>query len=549
MASKKATPPRRGLPLVPAVLAAALAATAIDSANAQHDRTTATEASDEEKIEADKRTPYPYAVLIPDTVSYCYNRLIKDTSCCLDEHRAAGVRRDIVRRPGTQWECKGTECFDTRKGNRGDDAIFLPENADCDSPRLLWVHGGSWMYGSPTTDGYTEMGTKIAATSGAVVMMVDYPLSPVGNYTTISAAVLSGLKYLATARLGELECSEKQSLKAPLFIGGDSAGGGTALSMVLYLKKMGGWGPSGITTSHPELLPEGKILAGAIFYSPWTNLRCDTPDYYYNSFAKIVESGSTPVYTGDLMFRGHPYKNLDQFTANANVYVSKNSTLITDPLASPFFAGEDELGGGGLPPMYFAVGGSESILGDSLIFAQKAALYGADVQLEVHVGMWHDFPMYSEGCGKGDSLWQAVRVLNKTGQFIKRVSRANVVATSFGLQWPPSRYQPGTPETTYVYDLTRDGTEEWFPKKLDQAQVEMATQGVQQLAAYPGKVEAATPTLPSEALMLAVGAGCTLGVFLVLTLQSILPSLVPRRARRSVEPMLEEVKKPLLADQ
>ena len=33
--------------------------------------------------------------------------------------------------------------------------------------------------------------------------------------------------------------------------------------------------------------------------------------------------------------------------------------------------------------------------------------------MDVHVGMWHDFPMYSEGCGSGYTLWQAALALNR----------------------------------------------------------------------------------------------------------------------------------------
>ena len=35
------------------------------------------------------------------------------------------------------------------------------------------------------------------------------------------------------------------------------------------------------------------------------------------------------------------------------------------------------------------------------------------VHVDVHVGMWHDFPMYSEGCGSGEGLWQAALALNR----------------------------------------------------------------------------------------------------------------------------------------
>ena len=144
----------------------------------------------------------------------------------------------------------------------------------------------------------------------------------------------------------------------------------------MKLKKDGGWSPGENTQSRPEELPGGQILAGAIFFSPWTNLKCDTPDYYYNAFAKIVDKkafkdpDSGVAYVGDLMFRGHPEENLDEFTANAKStwdgtlispypgsttsrvfflyslgYVGDDHSLLTDPVASPFFATVTELGG------------------------------------------------------------------------------------------------------------------------------------------------------------------------------------------------------------
>ena len=28
-----------------------------------------------------------------------------------------------------------------------DDLLWIPKGATCESPRLLWIHGGSWEYG------------------------------------------------------------------------------------------------------------------------------------------------------------------------------------------------------------------------------------------------------------------------------------------------------------------------------------------------------------------------------------------------------------------
>lgn len=468
-----------------------------------------------------RQQPYAYEHLISQTVSFCYDSIIKKPSCCVDQKFHPGVTRHTLRRPGAEWTC-GKGCFDKRKGRRGEDSLWVPHEATCESPRLLWVHGGSWLYDSPMEDGYGQLTSKVAGLSGAVVMANDYPLAPVGNYSTIVAAALEALKWLAEAPVGGSDC---RGVQPPLFIAGDSSGGGTALSLVLKLKLAGGWSPKGITRSHPEALPGGQILAGAIFFSPWTNLRCDTPDYYYNSFARIVAAPGD-VYVGDLMFRGHPEQNLDEFTANAKSYVGNDESLLTDPIASPFFATEQELGGGGLPPMYFAVGASESILGDSLIFAQKAALYGASVKLDVHVGMWHDFPMYSEGCGSGEELWQAVRALNRTAQFIRRVGEEKRTASRLGMLWPPARDSPGTPKTNYVYDLTRPGTRKWFPVALDA--LSDATQYSAQVLlerAAPG----AAPTAPPEAAPLHAAAGpAACAALATLLLQVLWGKVFPR---------------------
>lgn len=107
-------------------------------------------------------------------------------------------------------------------------------------------------------------------------MVPDYPLlssnpnHTAGNFSTIMDALVAGLQWLASESLPEC----KGGTAAPLFLAGDSAGGGSALSLVLLLR------------SRPHLLPKNTI-AGAFFFSPWTNLKCDTPDYYYNSFSKV----------------------------------------------------------------------------------------------------------------------------------------------------------------------------------------------------------------------------------------------------------------------
>lgn len=377
-------------------------------------------------------TEYPYVDLISEAVQYCYSRLVEDPSCCIDSTYASGTSRKDIARPGSEWQC-AEGCVDGRKGQRGGDALWVPDGATCDSPRVIYVHGGSWMYGSPFDLGYDQVGAKLSASTGSIVLVPDYPLIPVGNYTVIMEAMVRAVQWLAVNG-PDGPCP---GVQAPLFVGGDSAGGGTALSLVLRLQ------------AEPSLLPNDQVLAGAFFWSPWTNLMCNTPEYYHHAFAKIVaneyDKKKGAAYVGDIIFQGHPMQNLDWFTANAVGYVGNNVSLLMDPIASPYYMEGSQFQG--IPPLYFAVGSSESIMGDSVMVAQRAAANGVDVQLDIYTGMWHVFPMYTEGCGMGEELEPAVRAVNNTVAFIRsrasmysaqRVARAvgNAVDTVQMRAWP-----------------------------------------------------------------------------------------------------------------
>ncbi len=55
-----------------------------------------------------------------------------------------------------------------------------------------------------------------------------------------------------------------------------------------------------------------------------------------------------------------------------------------DPMASPLFADTK-----GLPPLLIHVGGDETMLDDSRIFAERAKAAGVDVTYRLYDGMWH----------------------------------------------------------------------------------------------------------------------------------------------------------------
>ncbi|CAK0905567.1 unnamed protein product [Prorocentrum cordatum] len=370
--------------------------------------------------------------LLSPAQSCCYAKIVKDPSCCLDTHFSKGVTRRNFTRPGTSWNCRKKGCYDSLRGPRGTDQMTIPPGADCTTPRILYIHGGSWMYGSPFTTGYPQLASKLAAAAGAVVLMPDYPLIPYGNYTSILEAGLSALRWLS--QHGPLdEC--RPSDRAPLLVAGDSSGGGTAMSLVLQLQ------------ARPELLP-GASLVGAFMFSPWTNLMCNTPEYYTNAFAVIKDShvrfedlGEYQQFVGDIMFQSIALQSASLFNGNAVAYVGKNTSLLTDPIASSYFAGPEQFSAESMPSLFFTVGGSESIEGDTVRVANTAGKGGADVEVEVYTGMWHVFPMYSEGCDSGHELWAGMNAIKSTGAFVRRVVAGG-----------KDRVRHGFPRIHHLYD-------------------------------------------------------------------------------------------------
>lgn len=191
---------------------------------------------------------------------------------------------------------------------------------------------------------------------------------------------------------------------------------------------------------------------------------CNTPEYYSNAYAKVVNPllwDQGEAHVGDIMFNGHPNENAGAFRDNALEYVGSSSwALLKDPILSPFYATEELLNGA--PPMYFAVGGSESIRGDSTMLAQKAGMAHVAAYLDIYDGMWHVFPMYSEGCQnpEGDILWQGESAKRRTAEFLRSIALKG---------YPPCPPEPGRPATWQHYSEPGKGhgkNQEWFPSSL-----------------------------------------------------------------------------------
>ncbi len=199
---------------------------------------------------------------------------------------------------------------------------------------FLLLHGGGYNSGSPRT--HRKMAAYLSRAAHARVLTPDYRLAPEHVFP---AAVTDALK--AYGFLLEQGYAEEQ-----IVVGGDSAGGGLTLSLLLALREAG-----------------ARMPRAAVVLSPWTDLSCSSPTYkklrdFDPAISKEVLSRSGLWYAGDRDPK--------------------------DPMASPLFADLH-----GLPPMLIQVGGDETMLDDSRIFAERAKAAGVEVNLRIFDGMWH----------------------------------------------------------------------------------------------------------------------------------------------------------------
>jgi epsilon-lactone hydrolase len=201
---------------------------------------------------------------------------------------------------------------------------------------ILYLHGGAYVIGSPTT--HRGLAGQIAHVSQARLLLIDYRLAPEHPFPAALEDSLSSYHWLL----------EKGFTPEHIAIGGDSAGGGLTLSTALSLRD-----------NHEEL------PAALFLLSPWTDLT-----FSGDSIRTRADRDPLLQMGGDLTM----------------VNTFANGHPLTHPYISPLFADFHDL-----PPTLIQVGTEEILYDDSSRLEQKAQLAGVDVTMETWPGMWHVF--------------------------------------------------------------------------------------------------------------------------------------------------------------
>ncbi|MFC9465922.1 alpha/beta hydrolase [Streptomyces coelicoflavus] len=239
----------------------------------------------------------------------------------------------------------------------GRPALELDPDTASGPGRLLYLHGGGYIVGSPDT--HAGLAGELARRAGLRAVSVDYRLAPEHPFP---AAVHDGL-----AAYRELLSTGTDP--RDLVLAGDSAGGGLSIATLLAARDAG--------------LPQPAAVA---LFSPWADLTLAGGSIR-------SKEGADPIFT-EADVRGY-----------ADLYVGAGDRAV--PLASPVFADLT-----GLPPLLVQAGANELLLDDAVRLAGRAGADDVEVTLEVGPGLPHVYQLHYGRLEEADAaLDRAARFL------------------------------------------------------------------------------------------------------------------------------------------
>ena len=234
-----------------------------------------------------------------------------------------------------------------------------PADAPLDKA-ILYFHGGGFRIGSVAS--HRDLIAQIAVASGCRVLAINYRLAPEHRFPAALDDALAAYGWMLGQGL----------TPGNVAFAGDSAGGNLVLAAMLALRERG--------------LP---LPIAAVLMSPWTDLAATGTSY-------VTRAEVDPIHQRPMIL------------ALAKNYLGGQGDPC-DPLVSPLYA---DLAG--LPPLLIQVGDRETVLDDSVMFADLARAAGVDVHLEVWDGMIHVFQMF------GAELPEAHRAIASIAKFLNR---------------------------------------------------------------------------------------------------------------------------------
>jgi epsilon-lactone hydrolase len=206
-------------------------------------------------------------------------------------------------------------------------------------PTILYLHGGGYIVCSPAT--HRDLVSRISATTGARCIALNYRKAP---------------EHPFPAPIDDAEAAYRAILDAGvavdrLFVGGDSAGGGLTLALLLRIR----------AASLP--MPRAAVLL-----SPWVDLECTGESIRTNaSFDYLPPQGL--AWAADQYLQGQDKKHPEASAVHADL--------------------------AGLPPLLIQTGSAELFLSENQRLAARATEHGVTVTHEIEPGFTHVFQAFA----------------------------------------------------------------------------------------------------------------------------------------------------------
>lgn len=229
--------------------------------------------------------------------------------------------------------------------------------------RMLYIHGGSWMSGSP--DGYRPLAARISRETGYAVFVLDYRLAPEHPFP-------AGLDDCVEAWGWLTEAGPEGSAPARgMVVTGDSAGGNLALATSLKLKDSG------------DRLPDAVVVM-----SPAVDLGWRSPSLRTRADVD-------------------PVLRPDRLGLVSEAYV-QGAARMDDPYVSPLYGDFS-----GVSRVLVQVGDREVLLDDARRITERLSGQGVDVELQVYEHMPHVFQLFAPTVGA------ATDAIERIGGFVR----------------------------------------------------------------------------------------------------------------------------------
>ena len=242
----------------------------------------------------------------------------------------------------------------------------LAPNAD-PSRRLLYIHGGAFIMGSPRS--HRRLTSRFSEVSGAAVLAIDYRLMP-------EHPRIAGIEDCRTAYRWMLQNGPQGAAPADsVYVAGDSAGGNLTLSLLAWVRDQGLRAPD-----------------AAVALSPLTDATMGSPS--------LKENRATDPMLGPF------FGALAKIPRALLLWGAWLQTRIrpSDPLVSPVYGNL-----AGLPPLLVQASEAEMLRDDARRYANKAAAAGSPVQLQTWTHMVHVWQIFHPDLPEGREAFEEIR--------------------------------------------------------------------------------------------------------------------------------------------